>query len=124
MTEANSRRVALIGANGMLASMIRHLAPERWEILPFDLPEFDLTDPGGGPPGRQAHSLTYDPGSGDVILVGGVAAEGDTLLGDTWHYRGGWREATAPLPPRAYHQIVYNSGMVANRLMPSRGWPR
>lgn len=41
------RRLALIGANGMLASMVQRVATEDWEILPFDLPEFDLTDEAG-----------------------------------------------------------------------------
>lgn len=37
-------RVALIGANGMLAGMVRRLAPPEYELLPFDLPQFDLSD--------------------------------------------------------------------------------
>jgi len=37
-------RLALVGANGMLASAIRRFAPPQFEIAPFDLPEFDLTD--------------------------------------------------------------------------------
>lgn len=37
-------RLALIGANGMLASMVKQVAPDACRILPFDLPEFDLTD--------------------------------------------------------------------------------
>lgn len=36
--------VALIGANGMLASAVRRLAPENWDISGYDLPAFDLTD--------------------------------------------------------------------------------
>jgi len=38
------KKIALIGAKGMLASAIRRLLPEGYEILPYDLPEFDLTD--------------------------------------------------------------------------------
>ncbi|MDF1555815.1 MAG: NAD(P)-dependent oxidoreductase [Deferrisomatales bacterium] len=37
-------RLALIGSNGMLASMIRRVAPPQYKIAPFDLPGFDLTD--------------------------------------------------------------------------------
>jgi len=37
-------RVMLIGAKGMLAQAVRKLAPEVYEILPFDLPDFDITD--------------------------------------------------------------------------------
>lgn len=44
MADASGFRLALIGANGMLAGMVRQLAPSTCEILPFDLPGFDLTD--------------------------------------------------------------------------------
>lgn len=42
MFNANKKRVALIGANGMLAQMVAAKAPSQWRIVPFDLPEFDL----------------------------------------------------------------------------------
>ena len=38
------KRLALIGANGMLARKVRDLAPPHYEVVGFDLPEFDLTD--------------------------------------------------------------------------------
>lgn len=38
--------IALIGANGMLASMIQGKQQTGYRIVPFDLPEFDLTDEG------------------------------------------------------------------------------
>lgn len=38
------QRLALIGANGMLARMVRSKAPQGYEIFPFDLPDFDLSD--------------------------------------------------------------------------------
>lgn len=44
MSEVPSRRLTLIGANGMLASMIKDIAPKNWELFLFDLPEFDITD--------------------------------------------------------------------------------
>jgi hypothetical protein len=58
-----------------------------------------------------AHSLTYDPANGSTVLIGGVIDDGETLLGDTWHYQNGWIEAnpTTPIPPSAYHQVVYNT---------------
>ncbi len=37
--------LALIGAKGMLAQMVRQLAPVRYAVHGFDLPDFDLTDP-------------------------------------------------------------------------------
>jgi hypothetical protein len=62
-----------------------------------------------------AHSLTYDPDIGKLVLVGGVTDEGDTWLGDTWHFQDGeWTEAdpATPLPPRAYHQAVYGNNAI------------
>ena len=37
-------RIALIGSNGMLATMLKQVVPASCEIHPFDLPEFDITD--------------------------------------------------------------------------------
>lgn len=37
-------KLALIGSNGMLARKVRELAPPHYEVVGFDLPEFDLTD--------------------------------------------------------------------------------
>jgi hypothetical protein len=75
-----------------------------------------LGDGGGGsPPPRAAHTLTYDPVTGNVVLVGGVTDEGDTLLSDTWHYsQGGWTEVTPSLAPTqpAYHQATYGNNSI------------
>jgi dTDP-4-dehydrorhamnose reductase len=38
------KRLALIGVNGMLARKVRELAPSHYEVVGFDLPDFDLTD--------------------------------------------------------------------------------
>lgn len=38
------KKLALIGANGMLARMVRHVAPSAYDVIPFDLPDFDITD--------------------------------------------------------------------------------
>jgi hypothetical protein len=68
------------------------------------------TGQGGRPPGRMAHSLTYDVATGQVVLVGGVTDEGDAVLNDTWHYTpNGWTKmALGPAPARpAYHQAIY-----------------
>lgn len=40
-----SRTIALIGANGMLASAVKRLLPAGYQLHAYDLPEFDLTDP-------------------------------------------------------------------------------
>ena len=39
-----TRKMALIGGKGMLASAIRNCAGTAWNIAGLDLPEFDLTD--------------------------------------------------------------------------------
>ena len=42
--ERGSRRFVLVGARGMLAHAVRELLPPAFELVPLDLPEFDLTD--------------------------------------------------------------------------------
>lgn len=37
------KKVALVGANGMLATTIQKLVPANYQIQPYDLPDFDLT---------------------------------------------------------------------------------
>jgi len=37
-------KIALIGANGMLATMLKSTLPETTKVYPFDLPEFDITN--------------------------------------------------------------------------------
>ena len=67
----------------------------------------------GGPPGRMAHSLTYNPTQAAVVLVGGVAAD-ENLLGDTWLYSAssGWIADEGLLPARAYHRTVYTDDAI------------
>ena len=40
----SQRKIAIIGANGMLASMLRERASESLDLHLFDLPDFDMTD--------------------------------------------------------------------------------
>jgi dTDP-4-dehydrorhamnose reductase len=42
--EEHKIRLALVGANGMLAGAVRSLAPENYDLVLLDLPDFDLTD--------------------------------------------------------------------------------
>ncbi|RME56446.1 hypothetical protein D6779_10610, partial [Candidatus Parcubacteria bacterium] len=100
-------RLLLFGGRNITGALLSDLwafdlSTNSWQLL-------DDGGGGGGPPARMAHSLTYDPDTGDVVLAGGVAADGQTLLGDTWHYQAGWSQATpaTALPPRAYHRAVY-----------------
>ena len=44
MADDAKTRLALIGAGGMLAAMMRQAAPPNFAICPLDLPDFDLTD--------------------------------------------------------------------------------
>ena len=37
-------KVVLVGAKGMLAQMVMRCAPADYQIIPLDLPEFDITD--------------------------------------------------------------------------------
>lgn len=46
MNDQESKILALVGANGMLATMVRETAPKEYRIVPFDLPDFDITDRG------------------------------------------------------------------------------
>jgi PKD repeat protein len=111
--DSNYNRLLLFGGRTVTGTLLADLwafdpGTNRWT-------ELDDGGGGGGPPARMAHSLTYDPTTGKVVLVGGVAdVEGDTLLGDTWHCTvangwQGWQEVTlaTALPPRAYHRAVY-----------------
>jgi len=43
-SEKSPPRLALVGANGMLASMVSLLAPKTFDLIPLDLPEFDIAD--------------------------------------------------------------------------------
>lgn len=42
---AAGKLLALIGSKGMLATAVRSCASNEWEVVPLDLPEFDVTDP-------------------------------------------------------------------------------
>ncbi len=44
MASAEKKRMALIGSKGMLAQAIQQASVDRYEVLSYDLPEFDLTD--------------------------------------------------------------------------------
>ena len=55
------KRLALIGANGMLAGMLKGTAPAAGHITEFDLPEFDLTS-------RDQVMTTLGSGGFDVLL--------------------------------------------------------
>jgi dTDP-4-dehydrorhamnose reductase len=44
MMDEKKTVIALIGSSGMLAQMISRIAPKTYEVIPYDLPEFDITD--------------------------------------------------------------------------------
>lgn len=43
----SNQRLVLVGAGGMLAGMVLSCAPDHYDIIPLDLPEFDLSDRDG-----------------------------------------------------------------------------
>jgi parallel beta-helix repeat protein len=65
-----------------------------------------------GPAARYAHSFVYDIGTASLVLIGGAANAGDTLLADTWHFQatGGWAEGAGSggTPATAYHGAIYD----------------
>ena len=54
------KRVALIGANGMLATAIKKLAPADYSFLLYDLPDFDISD--------QSHVLSLKKQAPEIII--------------------------------------------------------
>lgn len=44
MSRSVQNKILLVGAKGMLAQMVARCAPPEYQIVPLDLPEFDLTD--------------------------------------------------------------------------------
>jgi uncharacterized repeat protein (TIGR01451 family) len=107
-----SNRLLLFGGRTVTGTLLADL----WTFDPISETWTELDDGGGGggPPTRMAHTLTYDAATGNVVLVGGVTNEGDTLLNDTWHYRDGWAEVTpaTTLPGQAYHQAIYGDNAI------------
>jgi dTDP-4-dehydrorhamnose reductase len=55
------QKVALIGANGMLAKMLNRLTPAHFKISHYDLPEFDITN-------RQLVLTTLQSLAPDIII--------------------------------------------------------
>lgn len=60
MEPLQARKIALIGAQGMLANAVRRLLPADYVLQPYDLPDFDLTSR------RQVLALQDDPP--DILL--------------------------------------------------------
>ncbi len=90
---------------------------DTWAYSPADNTWTDLTG-SGGPSARSAHSMVYDPDTGEVILFGGVSDAG--LYDDTWAYDPAaetWTELLpeGPVPSaRSGHAMAYDdlSGQV------------
>lgn len=55
------KKIALIGANGMLASMLQESAPKLVALYLFDLPEFDITD-------RDEIYIKLSPINPDIVI--------------------------------------------------------
>jgi hypothetical protein len=103
--DPNTNQLLLFGGRSITGTELADLwafdlTNNQWTLIP---------DGGGGPPARLGHTLTYDSATQSVVLVGGSTDNGNTRLGDTWHYRDDqWTEIipTTALPPRAYHQVI------------------
>ena len=64
------------------------------------------------PPNRTKASMVYDPIANNIVLVGGLAANEDTQLNDTWLFTANsWSEATPTqtAPMSIHHTLVYDS---------------
>jgi PKD repeat protein len=101
-----ANRLLLFGGRAVTGTLLADL----W-AFDLDTPGWHLLDDGGGGPApRMAHSLTWDPATASLVLVGGAIDEGDTLPGDTWLYHDNeWTQA-APAPAAtapAWHQATY-----------------
>ena len=105
--DAASDRIIVFGGYGTLGG-----ASETWGL---DVPAATWTQmpPATSPPGRNFHTMAYDPGTDRVILFGGTAEEdGNTHHGDTWAYdydTDTWTELTPKRSPsaRTYMAMVY-----------------
>lgn len=77
-----------------------------------------------GPPGRFSPGVAYDIRRGEVIVFGGLGAEG--FLGDTWAWNGtAWRKLSEAGPePRAMGYFAYDPARDRIVLFGGRkGWP-
>ena len=95
------------------------------DLWAFDLATttWQLLDDGGGgpstgsgqaPPARMGHTFTYDPDLGNAVLVGGLAADGDTRLDDVWLYNdSGWMQVSdTSLPSGTWYQAIYTDNAI------------
>ncbi len=59
--------------------------------------------PAANPPARYRAAMAYDPATGQLLLFGGkTAADGGTLLDDTWSWNGAtWTELSPTVSPPA-----------------------
>jgi N-acetylneuraminic acid mutarotase len=115
-----TNRLLLFGGRTLTGTLLADLwafdpGSNTWTELDDGGPSSGSGQSGGGPPPRMAHTLTYDPDTGNLVLVGGVAADGDTLLDDVWLYDdSGWTQVASdmPLPSGAYHQAIYTDNAI------------
>jgi galactose oxidase-like protein len=68
--------------------------------------------PASSPSARQGHTMAYDTVHGQVVLFGGIASDGVTLLSDTWVWDGiSWtQQSPSSSPPGRYgHAAVFDA---------------
>ncbi|MCP4417008.1 MAG: hypothetical protein GY805_10320, partial [Chloroflexi bacterium] len=103
--DANDNAILMFGGRNASGAFL----DDSWS---FDVGTSTWTEAtASGPAARQALGLAYDPTLNSLILVGGVADAGDTVLNDTWHFQdGGWIdvEPISMTSGTAYHTLVYD----------------
>ena len=69
--------------------------------------------PAHSPPGRDVASMAYDPGTGQLVLFGGVNTSSSGFLNDTWTWNGTtWTQQSPTTSPPASDDssMAYDSG--------------
>lgn len=104
--DAGSDRIVLFGG---LHLSDGSLSDETW-TYDVDTDTWTQMHPAVSPPGRNFHSMAYDPQTDRVILFGGY---GERNFADTWAYdvdTGTWTELTPKRSPsaRTYMAMVYD----------------
>jgi hypothetical protein len=68
--------------------------------------------PARSPPGRHGQAMAYDSAHGQVVLFGGLGADNNTVLSDTWTWDGSNWTQRSPVnspPARNFHAMAYDS---------------
>lgn len=68
----------------------------------YDGVDWQQLSPANSPPGRWFHAMAYDEQRGRVVVLGGINADSNSLLPDTWEWNGmDWAMLSYPDGPDA-----------------------